>query len=401
MTDLVRGQVVLVAGSRWENTPGTDHRLALALAAHHDVLWVDPPVPCTGSFLGQREWPMSYQVDSISEGIRRLRVVVPPGPFRPGLRRMASLLQQRAIRRVLSAANSRPVFTLLCSPTTRFPKNDAGVLIYHVTDDWIAGAELMGLSRRHVRRVMAYNLRRAHIVATVTPYLATKLQDFAPSVNVEVLPNGCEIITSGQAAQGGGNDRRPAVALVGQLNERLDFELLDRITDAGLPLDIIGPRREHDHLTSLLLDKLLGRANVTWFGEVPSESVTKLLERATVGITPYKSDDDFNRASFPLKTLEYLSVGLPVVATDSPAVSWLDTQWIKVGRTHQQFVEFVVTAAYKQLGEDERSLIRAFARQHSWNARVKRLLQLADAAASFSKPSNQLASPPGVWPHVK
>jgi hypothetical protein len=36
-----------------------------------------------------------------------------------------------------------------------------------------------------------------------------------------------------------------------------------------------------------------------------------------VGLTPY-ADTPFNQASFPLKTLEYLSAGLPVVSTDLP-----------------------------------------------------------------------------------
>src|SRR5258708_23401667 len=41
-----------------------------------------------------------------------------------------------------------------------------------------------------------------------------------------------------------------------------------------------------------------------------------------VGITPYR-DTPFNRASFPLKTLEYLGAGLPVVSADLPAARWL------------------------------------------------------------------------------
>ena len=41
-----------------------------------------------------------------------------------------------------------------------------------------------------------------------------------------------------------------------------------------------------------------------------------------VGLTPY-ADTPFNEASFPLKTLEYFSAGLPVVSTDLPGSRWL------------------------------------------------------------------------------
>jgi teichuronic acid biosynthesis glycosyltransferase TuaH len=50
--------------------------------------------------------------------------------------------------------------------------------------------------------------------------------------------------------------------------------------------------------------------------------VSSYLSGVDVGITPYR-DTPFNRASFPLKTLEYLGSGLPVVSSDLPTARWL------------------------------------------------------------------------------
>ena len=50
-----------------------------------------------------------------------------------------------------------------------------------------------------------------------------------------------------------------------------------------------------------------------------------------IGITPYL-DSPFNRASFPLKTLDYLSAGRPAVSTALPAARWLYDDLLGVGQ---------------------------------------------------------------------
>jgi teichuronic acid biosynthesis glycosyltransferase TuaH len=67
---------------------------------------------------------------------------------------------------------------------------------------------------------------------------------------------------------------------------------------------------------------LAARPNVSHAGRVPPEAVPSYLAATDIGITPY-TGSPFNRASFPLKTLEYLSAGLPVVSADLPGARWL------------------------------------------------------------------------------
>lgn len=371
--------LVLIAGSRWENTPGTDHRLAKALAAFHTVIWVDPPVPFAGPAVVEHPPLHRWQeLDNVAPGILRLRVLAPPGPFRPGLRHVAGFLLWKAIGRALREIGAEPFLLLSLSPTVRLPRSKRAIKVLHVTDDWLAGAGMMGLSQRHVEGLLRHNLREADAVTAITPYLATSLGKFANRPDVHVVPNGCEVpeFTTWRDAA----ESSAPVVLLGQLNERLDFDLLTKIADTGLPLDVIGPRRDHDPATAERLDKFLGRTNVRWLREVPSTEVPRLLGRASVGITPY-ARTQFNNASFPLKTLEYLAAGLPAVANPSPAVQWLDTALIKVGKTDQEFVEHVVSLAQQQLGEQERAQNQAFARTHTWNVRAGRLLEIADFCA--------------------
>ncbi len=64
-------------------------------------------------------------------------------------------------------------------------------------------------------------------------------------------------------------------------------------------------------------------------GREQFEDLPGYLAAMDVGLVPYGATE-FNRWSFPMKTLEYLAAGLPVVSTSLPAVRWLDTALISL-----------------------------------------------------------------------
>jgi teichuronic acid biosynthesis glycosyltransferase TuaH len=91
-----------------------------------------------------------------------------------------------------------------------------------------------------------------------------------------------------------------------------------------------------------------------------------------VGLVPYV-DSAFNRASFPLKTLEYLAAGRPVVATPLPAIEWLATDLIVTAERPDDFGRAVAAAAGQPRTADLMAERRAFADGHSWSSRVDHL----------------------------
>lgn len=368
------GAVVYIPGSSWTGVAGTDRRLVTALGTLVPVLWVDPPFSVlTPTRVGASEANRAGR-SSVVPGITCLQTMAPPGVSRPGISSVATWLVARGIRSSLAAAGTPATAIVLASASERFPAGVPGLRILYVTDDWPAGAKLMGLPIERVRAILDRNVRDADVVAAVSPVLAGQLeQDYG--VPVLVLPNGCEpnraLAAAADTARAG---------LVGQLNERLDADILEAVRAGGTPLDVVGPRTDRDRVTRRQLDRLLTGEGVTWHGPVPFDELPARLARMGVGLTPY-ADSAFNRASFPLKMLEYLAAGLPVVSTDLPAVRWLDTDLIEVAQGPEDFARRVREILARPADPAERARRIAFAAGHSWNARARQLLDILDSGA--------------------
>jgi teichuronic acid biosynthesis glycosyltransferase TuaH len=85
----------------------------------------------------------------------------------------------------------------------------------------------------------------------------------------------------------------------------------------------------------------------------------------------------FNQASFPLKTLEYLAAGLPVVSTDLDASRWLATKHILIADEPEAFARHVVEVITGPTSTLEAQDRQRFAEEHSWKQRAAQMLQLA------------------------
>ncbi len=96
---------------------------------------------------------------------------------------------------------------------------------------------------------------------------------------------------------------------------------------AGVPFVAVG--RVDDQLAVDL--NTTGKGEVLLTGRLPNPEALELVGRASVGLSPLKDLANY-RESLPTKTLEYLAMGVPVVATDLPGTSavlrGLDAAWL-------------------------------------------------------------------------
>ena len=315
--------LIWMAGVSWNGIRGTDRHLVTAMAQHVHILWVDPPVSPVTSARQRNISDRSFRphIFVIDNRVTRLTTVALPGLTRAGVRTTTALLVRRQVRWALNRLDIRPfavVSTYLADVLGYWGRDVVNVL--YGTDDYVAGATLMGLSARHLRQQELRAVARADVVAAVSPQLAQRWAHLG--ADPVVIPNGCWPGQPGAHALPAEvpDLPRPVVGLIGQLSERIDLDILKAIADAGFSLLMVGPldpRWEQQRF-----EELTGRPHVHYAGPVPAAAVPSYLAAIDIGITPYR-DTPFNRASFPLKTLEYLGAGIPVVSTDLPAARWL------------------------------------------------------------------------------
>ncbi|MFR0636622.1 glycosyltransferase [Arthrobacter sp. LS16] len=364
--------VVFVPGTFWDDLKGTDHMLAGALSGEAEVLWIDPPRTIRSSLSEGRGVSLKpVVVDQLENSVTRIRTQVSGGVRFAALRNLYDLLPLPRIRRFVKARSNETPVIINASATASFPKDLDGTKILYVTDDWIAGEQLMGLPAGSVIKRLRANLAEAEIVFAVSPTLVQQLIELDPECGARLLPNGCRLQDLLPDAG------KPAAGLVGQLNDRLDLDLLEAIRDAGIALRIAGPLRGSDPAWRARMEEFLASDGVQWAGQIPSEQVAEFLSHCRVGITPY-ADNEFNQASFPLKTLDYLAAGLPVISTNLPSSKWLATEHVLIAQSNTEFVDLLGQAVSSGLEPAERQERRQIAEQHTWERRAQQLLAEID-----------------------
>jgi len=367
--------VVYVPGVDWDAIPGSDRRLAEALSKHCRVVWLDPP----RSVLEVRR--TGRPVSEVSEpypNIVRLSVTAPPGVTRIGIRRIATWQLGRTLARYLDshpAASSVALVAATTEPVLSALRRPNWKSIYFATDDFVAGASLMGGSAKHLAEARESNLRFADMVLAVTPDLAHALSRGDRSAHW--FPNGVELtrfasIGSVAPATDVSLDA-PVAGVIGQFNERTDLGCLEAVQEAGISLLLVGPNAYRDRAATERFRDLAVRHGVQWTGAVAPDRLPALLRTISVGLTPY-ANSLFNRRSYPLKTLEYLAAGLPVVTTSVMPTEGLDLRYVSAVSGPDEFARAVVHVANDPPDSDA---VRASVASQSWEHRAAELLALA------------------------
>lgn len=240
--------------------------------------------------------------------------------------------------------------------------------------------------RDYVWRTERTLLRRANGLVVTSPVLLERRA--AETAHHVVMLNGVDPDAFPQDAPEPPELRgvsRPRIALAGVLGRKIDFDLVEAAASAVPDVQIVvlgpvvgGQRRAHQ-----------GTA-VHYFGAMPHTRLAACLTHCDLGIIPLV-ESDFNRASCPLKALEYLAAGLPVASVANPAVAILANRHpgvIRVAETRNEWRETIRQVVALSVRAETRTACRAAATEHTWLKRAQSLLDfLAGVPADRRIPS--------------
>jgi len=380
--------VVIAAANSWDGVRMADRQLAEALSAHVPVLYVDPPM----SVMTRRRQPAAAAVAAagrlrvLRPGLARLVPEALPGLTRKGVAAVNVRLLAAQIRRaVMALGGSLDVVIDARVLAPIIGRCGERLSVYWAQDDFVGLAPLLGLNADRLRRGERRMSRVADVIIAANPHVARSMEhEDSP---VELIPFGCDYENFAKASVEAPDVTltKPMAVFMGHVGDRIDAALLGAIADRGTNLLVVGPQHHGAHMAQFA--EILDRPNVQWVGSKDFEELPSYLMHAAVGILPY-NHSRFNIGSFPLKTLEYLAAGLPVVASDLPAIRWLDSPDITIANDPAGFADAVDRQVYGGRDMTGDSRRRDFARQHTWAARATefaRILETSRAAESTNE----------------
>jgi teichuronic acid biosynthesis glycosyltransferase TuaH len=370
--------IVVCAGNEYDGIKLADQHLAEHLSMQAPVLYVDPPVsPLTGLRSPEAaRLPEFQSLQFLSPRLARLSPVVQPCPSRRGMTTITAALLRRSLKKVISRLGCKVQAVVSAWPQYPiFGVCSEQVSIYWAQDDFVGGAALLGFNAGHLEARELQVAASADVIVAANPLIAEGWR--RRGRESVLIPFGVDAEAYAGVDQAAAppdvNLPGPIVGFIGQINDRIELRLLEAVADRGRSLLLVGPKDRA--FAPQRFEALQRRPNVCWVGPKPFSSLPSYLRCIDVGIVPYR-DTAFNRGSFPLKTLEYLAAGRPVVATDLPAIRWLATDQIAIASEAELFanlIERLLDEPRSQAAIEQR---RSFATKHSWTRRARDLNDL-------------------------
>lgn len=266
------------------------------------------------------------------EGVRSLHVTV-PAPKRPSV--WDGLAWKMAADRLRQQQRSASddVVTVATTPlwVPLLKRLGGGRLCFDGVDDWREYPAALPV-RARVEKGYA-SVASCDVSTAVSHELARRLSaDYG--VRPHVVGNGVDMHAYATPAEPPpGLPEEPFAVYAGVVEGRVDLELL-RAAATMLPVVVAGPAE------GAAADALRA-APLLWLGPIDVKHVPGLLQRATVGLLPHYVDR-FTASMCPMKLLEYLAAGLPVVAT--PVAGLIPSARVQVAHEPAAFAAEVARA---------------------------------------------------------
>jgi glycosyltransferase involved in cell wall biosynthesis len=247
------------------------------------------------------------------------------------------------------------------------PRLPSRLVVYHCADDY---ASVRGFPDT-LPDLEADLCRRADLVVTTSETLCQARSRFNP--HTFWIPNGADVEHFSRLAQPAPELRvlrRPIVGFVGGLSEWVDLDLVAFLARhrPEWTFVMVGP-------IGIDTAGVEALPNVRLLGPRPYAELPAYLAAMDVGLIPFKRNAVTFHAD-PIKAYEYLAAGLPVIATDMPALRRL-SDVVSLAESPQEFVDGIQAAvnAGREAGRLER---QTAARRHGWTSRFERFEQLVD-----------------------
>lgn len=376
----------VVLGDSWASHPISTQHLVLKLAETHPLLYVNMVglrPPRLSAYDARLIWRKAAGVFSrMPKPLTGTECIHFCSPFQVPynqfgfLRRRNKLVLQRAVKRRMQELNFTSPILMVSYPCGAdvVGELDERILIYYITDQFAA---MPGVNPSYAKELERVLLERADLIFVTS----AKLQEEKRGTKASpiLLPHGVDfkhfhsaVSPLGPVPRELNGLRRPLFGFFGLLAPWVDMDLLDYVSRAfpDASVVLIGPKWFDCPMPK-------GRPNIYWLGGRSYTDLPRFAAHFDVGLIPFRKDTLTDYVN-PLKLLEYLALGLPVVSTPLPDLGNF-AGLVHEATSPEQFCGFLELALSERTpGQRSKRFVRSSA--ESWDSRVGTMLQHIHAA---------------------
>jgi len=366
----------------WGRHPSSAQYLARELARSYQVLWINTVgmrkpafdlYTCRRALDKFRDWII--QPHKVSPSELKLRVLDPfliPDWRSLAIRRLNSRFISLSLERYLQSTMP-PLIGVTAIPLPPYWLDSVPVRawVYYCVDNFTDWPSLDG---RTLRDCESATIARARLLIAASSRLQCHIHTYGRTARL--LTHGIDLdiwlrsapnehITHHLSIQ------KPAVIWWGLIDKRLDWSW------------ILSAASELPDVTFVLLgpiqykpDSLSRYKNIVVPGQVPVHYLPTIAKHADVLIMPY-ADNEVTRAMQPLKLLEYLATGKPIVARCLPALKRWD-YFLHLCDTAEEFTSLLASLIERPPSHDQLKTRLHLLSQESWQAKAKLFLEWLD-----------------------
>lgn len=376
---------VLFGTATWDSSWLTDQNLAAALGRRHRVLYVEPPMSPLTPLRGGRPADLAQAARrvprAVAPSVHALRPVVAPPVTSPAARRLSRRASRRQVARAVRAIGLRDPVVIAASWAAVGLEGAAGeaLRLALVKDLVVAGADLLGQDQRRLARDEDALVQGADLVLATSQALVDHLA--GRGVPAELLPHGfADDVAAAYDAPRPPADLRelpsPRLGYAGTIDDRLDFEALERLAAAHpdgtvVLVGPVSPRLPPDRL-----ERLERHENVVLLGPRRREELPAYLSHLDCCLLPHR-DTAWARHAAPLKLWDYLYAGPPIAGTGYGSLRTLGPPLVHFVDPPRLLPD-AVASALAETGASGARARRELALANTWQRRAERVDELVE-----------------------
>lgn len=176
---------------------------------------------------------------------------------------------------------------------------------------------------------------------------------------------------------------KTVLGFVGGISSRINFCLLEKVIKlspssefvffGSLEPAVFGKK---DYLAQKI-EKLKKLPNFYLYPSVKKQVIPELIKRFTIGLIPYNVKNFYNRYSFPMKSMEYLYVGLPIISTEIEELRKFP-KFIYLVKNAEEFTLKIEYLKKYPTSLSQKKEMQKTANSQSWENKIDKILQEID-----------------------